>query len=49
MRGKSDMEKGEGWVRCVEKWLKRNPGASTSDRAAAIAMLDDLRAALGGN
>jgi hypothetical protein len=46
--GKWHTEKGEQYSRALEKWLDKNPNASDSDRAAAQAMLDDLRNALEG-
>jgi len=39
-------QKGLEYVRALEKWLSKNPNASPSDRAAAQAVLDDLRHAL---
>jgi uncharacterized membrane protein YgcG len=46
--GKSHIQKGQEYVRHLEDWLKKSPTASASDRAAAQAILDDLRNALGG-
>lgn len=45
--GKWHTQKGLEYVRALEKWLSKNPKASPSDRAAAQAVLDDLRDALG--
>jgi len=36
-------------VRGIKKWLKRNPHAPASDRAAAQAVIDDLENALNGS
>jgi hypothetical protein len=47
--GRFHSQKGREYVRALEKWLCNNPNASAADRAAAQQMLDDLRAALGGN
>ena len=39
--------KGEGYIIALEKWLTKNPTASSSDRAAAENVLLDLKDALG--
>lgn len=44
--GKSHTEKGLGYVKALEGWLKRNPTARAGDRAAAENVLRDLRDAL---
>lgn len=41
--------KGQEYIRALENWLADNPGASPQDRAAAQAMMDDLRRALAGH
>jgi hypothetical protein len=46
--GKLHSQKGQEYARALEKWLAKNPGASAEDRAAAQAMMDDLRSALAG-
>jgi RHS repeat-associated protein len=40
--------KAERYVRALENWLGRTPGASQADRAAASEVLEDLKNALGG-
>ena len=47
--GKFHTQKGQEYARGLENWLKNNPNAHPSDRAAAQAVLNDLRAALSGN
>jgi hypothetical protein len=46
--GRFHTTKGAEYVRALENWLTNNPGASTSDRQAAQAILSDLLNALGG-
>jgi hypothetical protein len=46
--GKLHTQKGQDYARALEKWLLRHPDAAPADRAAAQAMLDDLRRALAG-
>lgn len=41
--------KGTQYVRALEKWLTKNPGASDRDLLVARSILDDLRSALKGN
>ena len=44
--GRQHIEKAENAVRSLERWLRNNPIASISDRAAAENILMDLRNAL---
>jgi hypothetical protein len=46
--GKFHTQKGQEYARALQKWLDNNPAASESDRAAARAMMNDLRNALDG-
>ncbi len=46
--GKFHTQKGQDYARALEKWIRKNPSAAETDRAAAQSMLDDLRSALGG-
>ncbi len=46
--GRFHSQKGQEYVRALEKWLQKNPNASAADRAAAQQMLDDLNSALAG-
>ncbi len=46
--GKYHTEKGKQHARALEKWLEKNPNASSSDRNAAKILFDDLNDALGG-
>lgn len=48
VHGKFHSMKGRQYINAIETWLRQNPTASASDRAAAAAMLDDLRKALAG-
>lgn len=45
--GRTHMEKGQGYLRGLERWLRQNPGASYRDRLIAQTLADDLRDALG--
>ena len=47
VKGVWHSEKGEGFIRALEKWLRKNPTASPSDRAAAQNIILDLKNALG--
>lgn len=47
--GKDHIQKAQDYARHLDRWLRNNPGASSSDRAAAQAIVNDLRSALGGN
>ncbi|WP_027671350.1 hypothetical protein [Rheinheimera baltica] len=46
--GKFHTAKGEQYANALNKWLKKNPNASPSDRSAAQAILNDINNALGG-
>ncbi len=46
--GKFHTTKATQYRRALEKWSKKNPNASASDRAAAESMMKDLDDALGG-
>jgi hypothetical protein len=46
--GKFHTQKGREYAQGLQNWLDRRPGASESDRAAARAMLEDLRNAIDG-
>ena len=46
--GKLHLEKAKNYVKALESWLKRNPTASSADRAAAENVLRDLQNALRG-
>ena len=45
--GKFHADKGQQYVNALNKWIRKNPNASASDRSAAQSMLDDLNNALG--
>jgi RHS repeat-associated protein len=44
--GASHIQKSKDYVTRIETWLKKNPNASSTDRAAAESVLADLRQAL---
>jgi len=46
--GRIHTQKGEDSIRALERWLARNPAADAGDRAAAQAIIDDLKNALSG-
>jgi len=46
--GKFHTQKGQDYARALEKWIVKHPDAAPADRAAAQAVLDDLRSALTG-
>jgi RHS repeat-associated protein len=46
--GKFHTQKGTEYVKALENWLSKNQQASAQDRAAAQAMLNDLKLALAG-
>ena len=46
--GKFHTNKGQQYSNALNKWLRKNQNASSSDRSAAQSMLDDLTNALGG-
>ena len=47
--GRTHIQKAQGYVRFLERWLRTHPNASPGDRAAAEDVLRDLRDALDGN
>jgi len=42
-------DKAQQYIKGLTKWLRNNPNASHHDRLVAQSLLDDLKAALGGN
>jgi len=47
--GRFHSQKGQEYINALMKWLRNNPNASHHDRLVAQSLLDDLKAALGGN
>jgi filamentous hemagglutinin len=47
--GRFHSQKAQEYVNALTNWLKKNPNASHHDQLVARSLIDDLRAALGGN
>jgi hypothetical protein len=47
--GRFHSQKAQETINGLANWLRKNPNASHSDRLVAQSLLDDLKAALGGN
>ena len=47
--GKFHSQKALEYIKGLGNWLKNNPNASYQDRLVARSLVDDLKAALGGN
>jgi hypothetical protein len=46
--GRFHTQKGQEYARALQKWIEKNPNASTADKTAAQQMLNDLLSALEG-
>jgi RHS repeat-associated protein len=49
IHGRDHQNKAQEYIRAINNWERRNPGASAADKAAAKAMKDDMTNALAGN